>query len=264
MKKAIPCMGLGVYKAGEAVYDAVRFALDANCRHIDCAKIYGNEEAVGKAIRESGIPREEIFVTTKLWPTDFERPEEACKGSLRRLGLEYVDGYLLHWPGIDTRLRLKAYEALGRLREQGLIRVCGVSNFLIPHLEELALAQLPAPACDQLEVHPWYPQREVRAYCHSHTIQVICWAPLFRGAWREASFLDRIGQAHGKTPVQVLLRWHIQNGDCPIPKSVTPSRILENLQVFDFTLSPGEMAAIDTLEDGRHIGKNPFTYDGSL
>lgn len=264
MRKEIPPIGLGVYKAGDAVYDAVRFALDANCRHIDCAKVYGNEEAVGRAIRESGVPREEVFVTTKLWPTDFGAPEAACVESLNRLGLDYVDGYLLHWPGIDASLRFRAYESLGRLQEKGLIGLVGVSNFLPPHLEELAQAQLPLPACNQLEVHPWYPQSEARAYCHSRGIKVVCWSPLFRGAWQAVPILSEIGQTHGKTPVQVVLRWHIQNGDCPIPKSVTPSRILENLAVFDFNLSHEDMAAIDALEDGRHIGKDPFTYDGSL
>lgn len=264
MKKDIPPIGLGVYKAGDAVYNAVRFALDAKYRHIDCAKIYGNEEAVGKAIRESGVPREEIFVTTKLWPTDFRDPEAACKESLKKLGLDYVDAYLLHWPGIDASLRLRAYESLLQMRERGLIGLTGVSNFLPPHLDELDRVKLPMPACNQLEVHPWYPQREARAFCHSRGIKVVCWSPLFRGAWRETPILAEIGHNYGKTPVQVILRWHIQNGDCPIPKSVTPNRILENLAVFDFHLTKEEMEMIDALEDGRHIGKDPFTYDGSL
>lgn len=263
MAKGIPPIGLGVYKAGGAVYDAVRYALDIGYRHIDCAKVYGNEAAVGKAVRESGLPRAEIFVTTKLWPTDFAAAEAACEGSLGRLGLDYVDAYLLHWPGVDAGLRLGAYEALAHLQQRGLIAAAGVSNFLPWHLEELAAHQLPLPACDQLEIHPWFPQREARAYCHSHGIPVVCWSPLFRGAWQDAPILFSIGRAHGKTPVQVVLRWHIQRGDCPIPKSVTPSRILENFQVFDFTLSPQEMAAVGALEDGRHIGNDPNVYDGS-
>ena len=158
---------------------------------------------------------------------------------------------LLHWPGVDAALRYRAYEALLQMQQQGQARQVGVSNFLIDQLEDLAAQGLPKPVCNQLEAHPWYPQREVRAYCHRQGIQVVCWAPLFRGAWKEAPVLAQIAQAHGKTPAQAVLRWHVQNGDCPIPKSVTPSRIAENLDIFDFALTPQEMAAIDALEDGR-------------
>ena len=263
MALELPPIGLGVYKAGDAVYRAVRYALEIGYRHVDCAKIYGNEALVGQAIRESGIPREEIYVTTKLWPEDYPRAKGDAQDRLRCLGLEYVDAMLLHWPGVDAALRYRAYEALLQMQQQGQARQVGVSNFLIDQLEDLAAQGLPKPVCNQLEAHPWYPQREVRAYCHRQGIQAVCWAPLFRGAWKEAPVLAQIAQAHGKTPAQAVLRWHVQNGDCPIPKSVTPSRIAENLDIFDFALTPEEMAAIDALEDGRHISHDPHTYDGA-
>ena len=259
----IPPIGLGVYQAGEVVYDAVRYALDIGYRHVDCAKIYENEAQVGKAVRDSGVPREEIYVTTKLWPKDYSNAQADCQARLRCLGLDYVDGMLLHWPGVDPALRYGAYEALLQMQQRGQLRQVGVSNFLINHLEDLASQGLPKPVCNQLEVHPWYPQRAVRNYCHSQGIQVVCWAPLFRRAWKEEPVLAKIAQDHGKTPPQVVLRWHIQNGDCPIPKSVTPSRIAENLAIFDFALAPEEMAAIDALEDGRHLSYDPNTYDGT-
>ena len=183
MALELPPIGLGVYKAGDAVYDAVRYALEIGYRHVDCAKIYGNEALVGQAIRDSGIPREEIYVTTKLWPKDYPNAKGDAQDRLRCLGLEYVDAMLLHWPGGDAALRYRAYEALLQMQQQGQARQVGVSNFLIDQLEDLAAQGLPKPVCNQLEAHPWYPQREVRAYCHRQGIQVVCWAPLFRGAW---------------------------------------------------------------------------------
>ena len=173
MALELPPIGLGVYKAGDAVYDAVRYALEIGYRHVDCAKIYGNEALVGQAVRDSGIPREEIYVTTKLWPKDYPNAKGDAQDRLRCLGLEYVDAMLLHWPGVDAALRYRAYEALLQMQQQGQARQVGVSNFLIDQLEDLAAQGLPKPVCNQLEAHPWYPQREVRAYCHRQGIQVV-------------------------------------------------------------------------------------------
>lgn len=262
MVNSIPSVGLGVYKAGDAVYDAVRYAISVGYRFIDCASFYGNEEQVGRAIRDSGVPREALFVTTKLWPTDFHRPEAAFDESRRRMGLDFIDAYLLHWPGTDAALRLKTWETVCRLQSYGRIGMAGTSNFLPVHLEELSRQGLPCPGCNQLEAHPWFPQTEARDYCHRAGIPVVCWAPLFRNAGQSDPVLLEIAERHRRTVSQIVLRWHVEHGDTPIPKSVTPARILENFSIFDFSLSPEELARIDSLQDGRHVGKDPMTYTG--
>lgn len=262
MSCSLPKIGLGVYKAGEAVERAVVFAVSAGYRLIDCAKVYGCEAEVGNAIRACGVPREELFVIDKLWPTDFDDPRRAFDESRKRMGLDYFDAYLLHWPGIDERRRLRAYEAVCELQRDGLVGMAGVSNFMPDHLDGLERASLPRPGCDQLEVHPWFPQTGVREACRRDGIPVIAWAPIFRGAGDREPVLLEMAERYRRTPAQLILRWHLQNGTIPIPKSVTPSRIRENIDVFDFELADADMAAIDALADGRHIGKDPYVYDG--
>ncbi len=260
--RTIPEIGFGVYNVGQSVYECVRYALDAGYRHIDTAAAYGNEAQVGRAIRESGVPREEVFVATKLWPTAFAKAEEAFLQSLSLLGLDYVDGYLLHWPGTDADLRRRAWDMVLQMHGQGLVRCPGVSNFLPVHLEDLIGHAGVRPSYDQLELHPWFQQREAVAFCRAQGIEVVAWSPLFRGRGADDPLSALLAAKYEKTPAQILLRWHIQKGHHPIPKSATPSRILENLAVFDFSLTEGEMADLDALQDGRHIGSDPMTFAG--
>lgn len=258
----MPMLGLGVYKVedGDVTVDTVKAALDAGYRLIDTAAIYQNEESVGQAIRESGIPREEIFVTTKLWNEfhGFDEALQAYQDSLDRLGLEYVDLFLIHWPMPRHGKFIETYKALEQLYEEGRVRAIGVSNFEIEHLEQIIQSCSIVPAVNQVEIHPYLSQKDLIAFCKRYDIQIQAWSPLMKGrAALEDDTIVEIANRHGKSPAQVILRWHLQNGVAVIPKSVTPSRIQENIQVFDFTLTENEMVAMDALNRHERTGSDP-------
>ncbi|KPV44532.1 aldo/keto reductase [Alicyclobacillus ferrooxydans] len=255
----MPWFGLGVYKTqeGEEVIQSVRTALEYGYRSVDTAKLYENEEGVGQAVRESGIPRDEIFVTTKLWNTDqgYESALKAFEASRRRLGLEYVDLYLIHWPG-KSRFK-ETWKAFERLYKDGLVRAIGVSNFHVHHLEALLADAEVVPAVNQIELHPRLTQVEVRDYCDRHDIRVEAWSPLMRGKLLNDPTVTKIAEAHEKSAAQVILRWDLDHGIITIPKSTHAHRIQENANVFDFTLTPDEIAALDALNTNERTGPNP-------
>nr|WP_026974569.1 aldo/keto reductase [Alicyclobacillus contaminans] len=259
----MPWFGLGVYKSqpGEEVETAVRLAIEHGYRSVDTAKLYNNEEGVGKAIRDSGIRREDIFVTTKVWNTDqgFDNTLKAFEASRKRLGMDYVDLYLIHWPG--TRLYKETWKALEKLYKDGYVRAIGVSNFNIHHIETLLADCEFVPMVNQVEYHPRLTQTELLAYCKSHNIQFEAWSPLMRGQLLQDETIRRIADAHGKTPAQVILRWDLEHGVVTIPKSVRKERIQENADIFDFTLSSEEVAAIDALNRNERVGPDPDTFD---
>lgn len=258
---SMPRLGLGTYKAangGEAI-DAVRTALEIGYRGIDTASMYGNEESVGRAIRESGIPRDQVFVTTKVWDDEqgYDGTRAALIRSLGRLDLQYVDLYLIHWPIADHMQG--TWRAMERLQADGLVRAVGVCNFLPQHLKALAHVATVPPAVNQFEHHPWLQQPDVVRYCEQAGIVVQAWAPIMRGHASEEPVLRRIGDAHGKTATQVALRWILQQGRTALPKSVHPARIAENADVFDFTLSNEEVREIDGVDRGEEgrMGPHP-------
>lgn len=260
----MPQLGLGVWQAPpEQTAAAVRSALEAGYRSIDTAAIYGNERQVGEGLRAAGVPREEVFVTTKLWNDrqGFEDAQTACKRSLDRLGLDYLDLYLIHWPAPGQGLYLEAWQALIRLQEQGLVRSIGVSNFMPEHLRRIVGETGVAPVLNQIELHPRFQQTDVRAFHAGQGILTESWSPLGQGAALKDPVIAQIAARHGKTSAQVIIRWHLDSGLVVIPKSVTPARIAENFEVFDFRLDATDMSAIDRLDDptGR-IGPDPVTF----
>jgi diketogulonate reductase-like aldo/keto reductase len=255
----IPVLGLGVYQSrpGEETYAAVRAALEMGYRHVDTARAYGNEGDVGRAIRDSGLPRDEIFVTTKLWNADHgrERALRACDESLDRLGMERVDLYLVHWP--VEGLRAETWRAMERIRADGKARAIGVSNYTVRHLDELlATAEVP-PAVNQVELHPFLQQRELHAYSRGRGIQLEAYAPLVKARRLDDPVLARVARRHGKTPAQVLVRWCLEREVVAIPKSVRPDRIRENAAVFDFALDPDDLRALDGLDEGYRTSWDP-------
>lgn len=255
----IPRLGLGVYQAasGQETRTAVLGALKLGYRHIDTARIYQNEQDVGDALRESGIDRREVFVTTKLWNDDqgYDQALRACEASLKRLGFDYVDLYLLHWP-VPAK-RLDSWRALERLLKEGRVRSIGVSNFMPHHLEELFAHSEVTPAVNQIEVHPFLQRRETRALCTRHGIVVEAYSPLTRGYRLDHPVVGAIAKESGKTPAQVLLRWGLQHDMVVLPKSVHRARIAENAAVFDFKLTSDQMARLDALEEGLATGWDP-------
>lgn len=262
--ESMPGFGFGCYKAsGSELASAVREAVSCGYRYIDTAAYYQNEDTVGRALQDSGIPRQELFVLSKIWPSDFEAPARALEQSLRLLGLEYLDGCLLHWPGLDSSRRLRAFEALLRLQEQGKIRVPGVSNFLAEHLIALEENFGFWPALNQIEIHPFFSQSALRGFCADRGIRVISWSPLGRGRDLEHPTVQNLAADLHKTPAQIVLRWHLEKGLLPIPKSVHAERIRENSEVFGFRLDAGQVAALDRLElpGGRgRMGPDPLCY----
>jgi diketogulonate reductase-like aldo/keto reductase len=255
----IPVLGLGVFQTppGRATRDAVTWALDAGYRHIDTASMYGNESDVGEAVRASGLPREEVFVTTKLWHSDhgFENSQKAARLSLERLGLAYIDLYLIHWPRANSpEERFASWRGLEKLKKEGVCRAIGVSNYTVRHLEELLARSDVVPAVDQVEFHPFVFDPELLGYCDRHGLRLEAWAPLTRGRRFEDPVVRAIASAHRKTPAQVLIRWGLEHGIVEIPKSTHRERILENAAVFDFYLSADELARLDTLRDGGRVG----------
>jgi diketogulonate reductase-like aldo/keto reductase len=258
----MPYFGLGVYKVeeGNEVIDSVKTALEVGYRAIDTAALYENEEGVGKAIKASGIPRKEIFVTTKVWNTDhgYEKTLKAFDKSISKLGLDYVDLYLIHWPGKDTFI--DTWRALEKLYRDGRVRAIGVSNFKPHHLQTLMEHSEEKPVINQVELHPYFQQKELREFCKQHDIVVEAWSPLGRGQVLDDPVLAEIGKKYGKTPAQVTLRWHLQNDIVIIPKSVTPSRIKENADIFDFELTAEDMEQIDQLDKNTRLFKDPDLF----
>lgn len=254
----IPSLGLGVFRASPAeTRAAVRAALQAGYRHVDTAQVYGNEEDVGAAIRESGLPREQVFVTTKLWNAEQgeERALAAFEQSRRRLGLEVVDLFLLHWP--VQGLRVPSWRALERLLRDGRVRAIGVSNFLVRHLDELEAGATVLPQVNQIEVHPFHQQRETRAWCARRGVVVEAYSPLTKGLRLGHPAVRAVADRLGRTPAQVLLRWGIEAGMVVLPKSVRPERIVENGAIFDFSLPAEARDALDALDEGLATGWDP-------
>lgn len=263
---AIPQVGLGVWQAAEGseVEEAVRAALDTGYRLIDTAAIYGNEVGVGKAIKASGLPREEVFITTKLWNANhaYDDALRAFDESVKKLDCGYVDLYLIHWPLPMEGRFVEAWKALETLYSDKRVLAIGVSNFKPHHLDELLKEATVVPAVNQIELHPMLQQKETRAYCSERGIAVESYSPIMRGGEvLEHPTVAQIAQQHGKTPAQVVLRWHVQSGLIVIPKSVTPQRIQENLSLFDFELSADEMRQIAGMDEGRRIAADPDTAD---
>jgi len=260
----IPQIGLGVWQVdnGQAP-KAVLTAIQAGYRSIDTAAIYGNEEGVGIGIRDAGVPREQLFITTKLW-NDRHGAKNALKAfdeSLKRLRLDYVDLYLVHWPTPRVNLYVETWQALAEIKKSGRAKSVGVSNFKVPHLERLLGETGIVPSVNQIELHPRFQQRAQRAFHAKHGITTESWSPLGQGRVMKDPVIGGIATTHGRTPAQVTLRWHIQNGLVAIPKSVTPARIRENFDVFGFELTQDEMAKIAALDNDRgRIGPDPDLF----
>lgn len=262
---AMPALGYGVFQVpDDETEQAVTAALAAGYRSIDTAAIYGNEAGVGRALASSGLPRDELFVTSKAWIADlgFDATLAAYDASLAKLGLEYLDLYLIHWPAPETELYLESWRALEQLLAAGKVRAIGVSNFLPEHLERIIELGGTVPAVNQVELHPALQQRDIQEFNASRGIVTEAWSPLAQGAVLGEPAIVDIAAAHGRTPAQVILRWHLQQGRIIIPKSVTPSRIAENLDVLGFTLTRAELDAIDALERDGRTGPHPATFNG--
>ncbi len=255
----IPRLGLGVWQAprGGVTRRAVGHALSVGYRHVDTARIYGNEADVGAAVRDSGLERDEIFVTTKLWNDDhgYDRALEAADESLARLGLDYVDLFLIHWP--VQNLRGESWRALEALHADGRARAIGVSNYMPRHLEELLGSCEVRPSINQIELHPFGAQKDTVALCEAEGILLEAYSPLARAARMNDATLAAVAEAHGKSVAQVMIRWSLQRGWVCIPKSVTPARIEENYDVLDFELTDEDMARIDAVDEDIHIAWNP-------
>lgn len=261
--QSIPQLGLGVWQTpDDTAVTAVAMALKAGYRHIDTAMIYDNETGVGKGVRRAGIDRNDLFITSKLWNSDqgFDTTLKAFDQSLERLGLDYLDLYLIHWPAPRRGLYVESWRALIRLQEQGRARSIGVSNFPAELLERLIGETGVTPVINQIELHPRFQQRELRTVHARHKIATESWSPLGQGKLLADATIGAIAAKHGRSPAQVIIRWHLDNGLIVIPKSVTPSRIVENFQVFDFKLDADDLAAIGKLDSPRgRIGPDPMT-----
>lgn len=256
----IPQVGYGVFKVpADDTRRAVLEAFELGYRHIDTAAIYGNEEGVGAAIAESGIPREDLFITTKLWNDrhDGDEPRAALGESLDKLGLDAVDLYLVHWPTPARDNYVHAWERLIDLRDAGLTRSIGVSNFLVPHLERIVAETGVSPVVDQIELHPAYQQREVVEWAGARGIRIEAWGPLGQGKYDLFSIpaVADAAAAHSKTPAQIVLRWHLDKGNIVFPKSVRRERLAENIDIVDFALTDAEIAAIDAIDPGDGSGR---------
>lgn len=259
----MPWLGFGVFqvKDGNEVEKAVINALEVGYRSIDTASVYGNERGVGKALKKSGIPREDIFLTTKVW-NDAQRKSltlTAFQESLDRLETDYVDLYLVHWP--VEGFYQKTWKVMEEIYQSGRAKSIGVSNFLIHHLEDILSNCNIVPSVNQMEFHPYLVQPELLKFCQSHKIQMEAWSPLMQGHIVSVQTIQEIAKKYNKTPAQVTLRWNLQNEVIAIPKSVNPSRIAENAQIFDFELSQADMNTIDALDQNKHFGPNPANFD---
>ena len=261
----MPWFGLGVFQVseGEEVYNSVKWALEHGYKSIDTAKAYRNEEGVGKAIRDSGIPREELFITTKVWNKDqgYEETLQAFEGSMERLGLDYLDLYLIHWPLPKLNKYKETWKALEKLYKEGRIRAIGVSNFKEHHLDDLLSEAEVVPMVNQVEFHPHLQQNSLRDYCKKHQIQLEAYSPLKQGRLLDEPILKEIADRHGKNTAQVVLRWDLQSEVVTIPKSVKKQRIEDNADIFDFELSEEEMQQINSMNKDERIGSDPDEFN---
>lgn len=261
--KQIPQVGLGVWRTpNDGAANAVSAAIRAGYRHVDTAAIYENEQGVGEGLRQSGASRDQLFITTKLWNADqgFDSTLKAFDASLERLGLDYVDLYLIHWPAPSRDLYVDTWKAFIRLKEEGRAKSIGVSNFTAEHLDRLIRETGEKPVLNQIELHPRFQQQALRDAHAERGIATESWSPLGQGQLLEDPVIDGIARKHAKTPAQIIIRWHVDNGLIVIPKSVTPSRITENFDVSGFELNETDLAAINGMDrkDGR-IGPDPMT-----
>ncbi|MFJ7700734.1 aldo/keto reductase [Lysinibacillus fusiformis] len=264
----MPLVGYGVFRVpeGEDLAEAVKTAIAKGYRSIDTAQVYRNEESVGRGIRaaieEGMVTREELFITSKVWNDglSYEETLAAYNSSLEKIGLDYLDLYLVHWPGIDTNY-LDVYKALEKIYQDGRVRSIGVSNFHVHHLENLLKETTVVPVINQIEFHPHLTQEKVRAYCTDKGIQVEAWSPLMNGALLEEALIQELASKYGKTPAQIVLRYDVQHNVVTIPKTMTATRMVENLDVFDFALTDGEMAQLDALNDGLRCGPDPERFN---
>ena len=254
----IPRLGFGTFKLteGEEAVNAVRVALDAGYRHFDCAAIYKNEVSVGKAIAESGIPREELFITSKVWNSDqgYETTLQAFEATLERLGMEYLDLYLIHWPKALNRETWRALEALYKEKR---VRAIGVSNFKVHHIEDLMEVATIKPMINQVELHPRLVQEDLIHYCEANEICVEAWGPLMQGHIFKEEVMITLAKKYNRSISQIALRWHLQLGVVTIPKSANPERIKENFDIFDFQLSDEDMQAIEAMNSEERVGPDP-------
>lgn len=254
----MPVLGFGTFKVkdGKQTVEAVRTALEVGYRHIDAAAIYNNEESVGQGIKESEVPREEIFLTSKVWNSDqgYESTLKAFDLSLEKLGTDYLDLYLIHWP---KELNKETWRALEKLYKDGRVRAIGVCNFKEHHLEELMKDAEIKPMVNQVEFHPQLAQPELLKYCKDNDIQVVAWGPLMQGQIFKFELMKELAQKYNKTVAQITLRWDIQNGVVTIPKSIDPARIKGNSEIFDFEITEEDMKKIEELNTGERIGPDP-------
>jgi len=264
----MPLVGYGVFRVpeGEDLAEAVKTAIAKGYRSIDTAQVYRNEESVGRGIRaaieEGLVTREELFITSKVWNDglSYEETLAAYDSSLEKIGLDYLDLYLVHWPGTDQNY-LDVYKALEKIYQDGRVRSIGVSNFHVHHLESLLKEATVVPVINQIEFHPHLTQEEVRAYCNDKGIQVEAWSPLMNGALLEEVLIQELASKYGKTPAQIVLRYDVQHNVVTIPKTMTATRMVENLDVFDFVLSDDEMTQLDALNDGLRCGPDPEKFN---
>jgi 2,5-diketo-D-gluconate reductase A len=257
----IPQLGFGVFQVPpQDTADIVSRALEAGYRHIDTAAAYGNEAGVGQAIRASGLPRDEVFVTTKLFNDQHDKAPDALRRSLDQLGMDHVDLYLIHWPVPSRGLYVQAWQSLIELQAQGLTRAIGVSNFQPAHLERIVDETGVVPAVNQIELHPRLQQPELRRVHDERDIATEAWSPLAKGGVLDDATIAELATRHDRTPAQIVLRWHLQLGNVVIPKSATQSRIEENMDVFGFELSEDDIAAIEELDRGQRTGPDPDTF----
>ncbi|MFZ8909266.1 MAG: aldo/keto reductase [Candidatus Nanopelagicales bacterium] len=262
--RSIPVIGFGVWQVpDDVVVDATLKALEVGYRHIDTAYLYHNERGVGEALRRSGLDRDDVFVTTKVWNTDhgYDETLRAFDKSTGLLGIDEVDLYLIHWPTPARDIYLDSWRALIRLREEGRARSIGVSNFHEAHLRKIIDETGVIPAMNQIELHPWLPQAHMRDIDARLGIKTEAWSPLGSGRLIDDPVIADVAAKHGKSPAQVMVRWSIQLGNIVLPKSVTPARIEQNIDVFDFELADADMAAIATLDSGRRTGPNPDDFN---
>ncbi len=261
--RLIPQIGFGVWQVpDDIVVDATLTAFAAGYRHVDTAAVYENERGVGEAIARSGLTRDEIFLTTKVWNTDhgYDQTLRAFDKSTHLLGVDEVDLYLVHWPAPTTGNYLQTWRAVLALHEQGRARSIGVSNFHEPYLSSIIAETGVVPVVDQIELHPWLPQAPLRSFTADLGILIEAWSPLASGELIDNPQLIEIAAKYAKSTAQVMIRWHLQLGNVVLPKSVTPDRIRQNIEVFDFELTPEHMAAIDDLANGHRTGPNPDEF----
>ena len=260
---SIPQFGLGVFQVPpEKTFENVTHALNVGYRHIDTARAYQNEAQVGQAVKSSDLSREEVFITTKLWNSDQVQPIDTLKQSLKLLETEYVDLYLIHWPAPGHDHYVQAWEGLVEAQKQGLARAIGVSNFQAEHLRKVIDATGVTPAVNQIELHPYLTQHGLRREHADRGIVTEAWSPLAQGAVLDDPVITEIASAHNRTPGQIVLRWHVELGNVVFPKSMTPSRIEENIDIFDFSLTQEEVERIEALDRGMRTGPDPDTFNG--